>query len=283
MDEIQSQSPFPVTQTINLDDALARAQAEFEPIKKTRTAIVETKSGTKYKFKYADLSDVIAATTPALSKYGLSTKNLLEEDEKGMKIVVYLTHAPSSEKISSFLPIKVSDRPQELGSILSFYRRYILSALLGVASEEDDDANLAEGNSATITDKAGNKVVESVRPKAPPPSKPSQPTAQQLVDRAADPQKALRQDQARAIDRINDLDRALNDPMPNHEDESQVRPPDEEPITLLDQLVMLAENKRVPNEKMKEIIKLSTGRAVRAKELTSDELAKVIDYVAKFI
>jgi hypothetical protein len=39
--------------------------------------------------------------------------------------------------------IPKADDPQSVGSALTYARRYSLSAILGVASEEDDDANAA--------------------------------------------------------------------------------------------------------------------------------------------
>jgi predicted metal-dependent hydrolase len=37
----------------------------------------------------------------------------------------------------------MSGKPQEIGSALTYARRYSLSALLGIAADEDDDANAA--------------------------------------------------------------------------------------------------------------------------------------------
>ena len=38
----------------------------------------------------------------------------------------------------------MSGRPQEIGSALTYARRYSLSALIGIAADEDDDATGAE-------------------------------------------------------------------------------------------------------------------------------------------
>lgn len=74
-----------------------------------------------------------------------------------------------------------------------------------------------------------------------------------------------------------DLDQALaSDPMPNYES-------DPEPITLLDQLVRLAEKKSIPHAEMASIIRRVTGAPRKAKDLSQEELSKVLNFVDKFV
>jgi hypothetical protein len=49
----------------------------------------------------------------------------------------------SGQWIASEHPLPMSGKPQEIGSALTYARRYSLSALLGIAADEDDDANAA--------------------------------------------------------------------------------------------------------------------------------------------
>lgn len=135
--------------TPQLNAALAKAQGSFLPIIKSKTVNVTGKDGRAgYTFVYAELSDVIAATVPALSKNEIAVSMPFEMTGNFMRINVQLRHS-SGEMISTALPFHIPQgRPQELGSLLSFYRRYLLSALLNVASEDDDDGNLASGNEA---------------------------------------------------------------------------------------------------------------------------------------
>ncbi len=72
-------------------------------------------------------------------------------------------------------------------------------------------------------------------------------------------------------------------PVPKRDELDQTPVSEDEPETLLDKLVHLAETKNVPHAKMSEIIKLCIGRDARSKELNTEELMKVINYVAKFI
>ena len=110
--------------------ALIVAKAEFNPIKKTAL-------NPFFKSKYATLEMVIEATDPALCKNGLSIIQLVN----GENLETVLIHT-SGEWIASETALKaVKQDPQAQGSAITYARRYALSAILGVASEEDDDGN----------------------------------------------------------------------------------------------------------------------------------------------
>ena len=110
--------------------ALIVAKAEFNPIKKTAL-------NPFFKSKYATLEMVIEATDPALCKSGLSIIQLVN----GENLETVLIHT-SGEWIASETALKaVKQDPQAQGSAITYARRYALSAILGVASEEDDDGN----------------------------------------------------------------------------------------------------------------------------------------------
>jgi hypothetical protein len=57
--------------------------------------------------------------------------------------------------------------PQEFGSAITYMRRYAITALLGVATEEDDDGNHASGNGATFQDRARAPQSQPAAPSAP--------------------------------------------------------------------------------------------------------------------
>jgi hypothetical protein len=112
-----------------------------------------------YKSKYATLDNVINTVKPVLAKFGLSYIQSPSTSEDGLHIgtVTLLMHE-SGEWIESdpiVLPayklgrdsVKVYDA-QAAGIAITYSRRYSLSALLGVSSEDDDDANgiIHEGN-----------------------------------------------------------------------------------------------------------------------------------------
>jgi hypothetical protein len=96
-----------------------------------------------YKSKYASLDTIWETIRKPLSENGLSvaqTMNLVN-DKSVLETTLYHT---SGEWISGTQLVNpVKDDPQSLGSAISYARRYSLSALLGIVSDEDDDANIA--------------------------------------------------------------------------------------------------------------------------------------------
>jgi len=135
--------------------ALAKAQAEFAPIKKTRTAQLDS-----YSYEYATLSDVYAATRPALTKHGLALAHTLSSREGVVYLRTVLLHT-SGEELASEVPVPLASgaRLQQFGGALTYLERYQTSALLGVASEDDLDGVDA------------GKVPSSARPEATPATK----------------------------------------------------------------------------------------------------------------
>jgi len=123
--------------------ALAKAQGAFPPIPRDRTVTVKMASGGSYQFAYAPLDTILHAVRPALAANGLALTQLLGDG----KLVTRLLHAGGGS-LDSVLPLSSMADPQKFGSLLTYLRRYAITALLGVAAEEDDDGNHAVGNHA---------------------------------------------------------------------------------------------------------------------------------------
>lgn len=121
-----------------LATALSKAQAEFSPIVKE----LEVSFGTT-KYKYADLAAVIDATKDALGKNGLAVTQCAEFMGERFVMHTRLIHADGGE-VSSYWPLPAGGKPQEMGSALTYARRYSLSAVLNVASEADDDGQAGQ-------------------------------------------------------------------------------------------------------------------------------------------
>jgi hypothetical protein len=124
-----------------LAKALALAQSKFEKAVKSKPV----KHNGIIKYYYAPIDKIIEAIGPSLSKNGLSfTQRLGFLDKEKYGLFTELLHV-SGERESSFylLPDPSQMRAQEFGSLLTYARRYSLSALVGVESEDDDDGQLA--------------------------------------------------------------------------------------------------------------------------------------------
>ena len=126
-----------------LNTALAAAQGEFPPIPRDKTVTVKTKTGGSYTFSYAPLETILAACRPVLAAHGLALIQLLEENGHGPAIRTELRHKDGGVLGASFPLPGTPNTPQELGSLLTYLRRYAIVALLGIATEEDDDGQQA--------------------------------------------------------------------------------------------------------------------------------------------
>jgi hypothetical protein len=131
--------------TPQLIDALIKAQSEFPSIAKSHT-------NPHFKSKYADLSDVLAAVRPALSKNGIFVSQPIRTTTDGPTVLrtELLGHGGA---LTSEIPLYLADlTPQQLGSTLTYYRRYSLAAILGVVADDDDDGNAAQRKPARQTE-----------------------------------------------------------------------------------------------------------------------------------
>ena len=126
--------------------ALSAAQGEFPPIPKSRTVTVKTRTGGNYEFAYAPLDTILQCVRPALAKHGLALVQSVERSDGSEFIVTRITHS-SGEFIQSSVEIMGhGTTPQEYGSALTYARRYGVTMALCLASEDDEDGNLASGN-----------------------------------------------------------------------------------------------------------------------------------------
>ncbi len=103
-----------------------------------------------YKSSYAPLSEVLNTVRPILSKHGLSVLQTPSGDGEDISVTTLLLHS-SGEWIQSEPLILKADKPtaQGAGSSITYARRYALSAVLGISSEDDDDGNVASAKKET--------------------------------------------------------------------------------------------------------------------------------------
>lgn len=111
-------------------------------VPKGKHAEVSTKSGGSFSYTYASLNDVTRVLYPLLAKHGLSfTCNPQVRDNGTGTVGGVLLHV-SGESISSELPL-FGRTAQEIGSSLTYARRYLLGCLTGVVTDDDEDGSLA--------------------------------------------------------------------------------------------------------------------------------------------
>lgn len=124
-----------------LAKALSEAQGKFTFALKDNAAPTFNKSGQKTgERSYADLQAVIEAVKPHLAAAGLAVVQATMPNPNGISLRTTLMHS-SGQWIAGQIDLP-NDRMggiQGMGSALTYARRYALSAMVGIASDEDDD------------------------------------------------------------------------------------------------------------------------------------------------
>lgn len=172
----------------NLYAALAKAQGQFGTAVKDRKAEVEGRDGKRgFSYGYATLASVMEATLPALSANGLAVIQLPYIEGNKVTIQTILGHAQTGEEIRNHITMLAQDAtPQKIGSCLTYAKRYAWMSIVGIAPDEDDDGNQAQGNDARIE----RRPPPASRPQAAPAAAPppaSAPPKQAAKAQAASP------------------------------------------------------------------------------------------------
>lgn len=152
-ESLEGMTPVENTNKSELFEALARAQGNFDQVKKSGKANIPTKSGTNYSYNFAKLSDVLAATVPALNAEGIYFSQHPNYSLNGngamVTIVSTLSHKSGAELSHESIPLfyNMNDAKQA-GSVMTYLRRYGACQLLGIEGDDDDDAQVATMNNS---------------------------------------------------------------------------------------------------------------------------------------
>jgi len=118
---------------------IAKAQANMQK------ELTDTKKDTKgYGYLYTNLDSLVKHLRPLLTKHGLSFMQMPVGSENQAGVQTIYMHT-SGEWITSLVKVPIADLKgqnayQSLGSAITYLRRYSLSAFVGIASDEDNDA-----------------------------------------------------------------------------------------------------------------------------------------------
>lgn len=127
-----------------------------EPVSITKDRTVPVGGGRTR--SYTTLDEIIAKTKPALAKHGL----MLIQSLAGPEVITQLLHV-SGQFIASkvgFIPMQGNNTNalQNAGGGLTYLKRYAISALLNLNSEDDDDA--ADSQAAVLPHLPESKMQE---------------------------------------------------------------------------------------------------------------------------
>ena len=131
-----------------LATALNKVQATIQAAKKDSV-------NPFFKSKYADFLAVWDACREALTSNGLAITQIADTDSEGRAVLETVLMHTSGEWIKGRLPLSpVRADPQAQGSALTYARRYSLSAIVGLCTEGDDDAEGAMSRGKSKEDTA---------------------------------------------------------------------------------------------------------------------------------
>lgn len=143
--------------------AIVKAQGELNTVAKDAT-------NPHYRSRYATLHGIVQSTRETLRKHGLAVVQTFgQTDGTYIDLTTTLLHE-SGEWMSGILTVRpAKPDPQGLGSAATYARRYALSAILGIVTDDDDDGNIAsapqvdrglQGKSESVDDKAWLNAVD---------------------------------------------------------------------------------------------------------------------------
>lgn len=139
-------------QATALFNALREAQAEFPPIPKSKSA---------YNYKYAPLADIHALTRLILVRHGLFVFHPIDRCEGKQSVGTVIAHKDGGRVSCQGFIVPETAKTQEQGGVVTYGSRYGYCSMLGITSQDDDDAQLAAAKGPRGNARRG-VVVQSV-------------------------------------------------------------------------------------------------------------------------
>ena len=113
-----------------------------------KDGVTLNKDGKSAKYKYATLPQILLRVTPILNKNGLVLNQLISgSDGQHIEIKTILAHISGGMMIASILiPLKDTKADymnalQGVGNTISYYKRYQITSILNLVSDEDNDGS----------------------------------------------------------------------------------------------------------------------------------------------
>jgi hypothetical protein len=141
--------------------------------KDSKAEVVSKKTGAKFSYTYLSLTALLEQAIPVLNEHGLSLLQMPSLREDGAQVLITtLLHGDSGEQFIGETPLILAGEqtPQTWGGAVTYARRYALTALLGIAADEDDDGASASRPWTAVSPKrqsefaAQNSAEEKTRP-----------------------------------------------------------------------------------------------------------------------
>ena len=133
----------------NWNKHFIQVKSQIKQPKRTHTVKVVTQKGRNYSYKYADLADVDKAVMDACRQVKDKDGNAafayyfdIDNSNQGVCVQTVMVDASGAQMITDkvWFSNSKSEDAQKTASLISYAKRYSLSAAFGIASEDDDDA-----------------------------------------------------------------------------------------------------------------------------------------------
>jgi hypothetical protein len=123
----------------DLAAALVPALGELQEPSKAGKANTGT-----YVYSYMTLHQLLAAVRPVFARHGLAVSQAVERTETGVAVTTTVMHISGQDHTDRPLELRCGPGAQDVGSAITYARRYSLAALVGLAGSEDDDGAAAQ-------------------------------------------------------------------------------------------------------------------------------------------
>jgi hypothetical protein len=155
---------------MNQSESIAELAAALAKAQGAMNGATKDSDNPFFKSKYADLASVWDACRKPLSDNGLSvvqTTEFIPENPELICIETTLLHASGQWVKGRLVGKPVKNDPQGVGSCITYFRRYSLQSMVGIAPE-DDDGNAASGkapDTKLISEKEKSTIVNMLNAK----------------------------------------------------------------------------------------------------------------------
>lgn len=128
---------------MKLNEAILKVQGQVKALSKDKT-------NPFFKSQYFDINQIIAEIMPLLVENGITVTQPLTNLSGKPALATVLSK--DEECLEYIIPLPETIKPQEMGSAITYYRRYALQSYF-LLQAEDDDAN---GTKGEFIQKKGN-------------------------------------------------------------------------------------------------------------------------------
>ena len=130
-------------------EAFFKAQHLMPEIGKDATAKIKTKSGYEFEYSYASYPVIIKAIRPVLKESGIILIEAVAVTDGRDILIIKAICVKTGEGFESLMILPETSDPQSRGSVLTYYRRYLVNGLFNLCPDDDIDGQTNTQGSQT--------------------------------------------------------------------------------------------------------------------------------------